>query len=182
MAHYRQIHKTKELLNEARHSIRIIEEAEKEFKEVTQGKYACKKAEFMKQREEWEKEYQERISNGQYDHLMKEPSVDDISSDTTEELQGQWEADGLHLRSDPVDLQRLNEVTITEDMDSDESSLEKEHIFEPIDLREGFDQVPINNEQSGQGTTPDRELKALVEFFEKPRDTRGKPTNEQKKV
>ncbi|KAL9570381.1 hypothetical protein ACKAV7_005460 [Fusarium commune] len=182
MAHYRQVHKTKELLNEARHSIRIIEEAEREFEEATQGKYARKKAEFMKQREEWEKEYQERISNGQYDHLMKEPSVDDTSSDTTEELQGQWEADGLHLRSDPVDLQRLNEVTITEDMDSDESALEKEHIFEPIDLREGFDQVPINNEQSGQGTTPDRELKALVEFFEKPRNTRGKPTDEQKKV
>ncbi|KAL9575839.1 hypothetical protein ACKAV7_000002 [Fusarium commune] len=166
MAYYRQIYKTKELLNEARHSIRIIEEAEREFEE----------------REEWEKEYQERINNGQYDHLMKELSVDDISLNSTEELQGQWEADGLHLRNDPVDLQRLNEITITEETDSDESSLEKEHIFEPIDLREGFDQVPINNEQSGQGTTPDRELKALVEFFEKPRDTRGKPTNEQKKV
>ncbi|KAK2681944.1 hypothetical protein RAB80_003737 [Fusarium oxysporum f. sp. vasinfectum] len=164
MAHYRQIHKTKELLEGIKHSQQMIEEAEKEFDMITGGKYRPAN-EVTKQLEEWEKEYQEQVSNGQYDHLIKEPSIDDISSGTTEELKGQWEADGLHLRDDPVELQRLKEITTTEETDSDESSLEKEHIFEPIDLGEGSNQVPINNEQSGQGITPDEQDAELEEHF-----------------
>jgi hypothetical protein len=63
-----------------------------------------------------------------------------------------------------VESQRPNKTT--EDSDSDESPLEKEHIFEPIDLREGFDQVPINNEQPGQGITPDEQDAELEEHFQ----------------
>jgi hypothetical protein len=156
LAHYRQIHKTKELLEGIKHSQQLIEEAEREFEKATQGKYADKKEGIMRQ----------QIGIGQIDHPIKWPSTDDATSDTTEELQGQWEDDGLHLRNDPVDPQRLNEITTTEDTDSDESSLEKEHIFEPIDLREGFDQVPINDEQSGQGITPDERDAELEEHFQ----------------
>ncbi|KAF6527467.1 hypothetical protein HZS61_010511 [Fusarium oxysporum f. sp. conglutinans] len=179
LAHYRQIHKTKELLEGIKHSQQLIEEAEKEFEKATQGKYADKKAEIMKQHQEWEKEYQEKMADGQYDHLMKKqisieqidhpikwPSTNDASSDTTEELQGQWEDDGLHLRNDPVDLQRRNEITTTEDTDSDESSLEKEHIFKPVNLTEGFDQAPINEEQPGQRITPDERDAELEEHFQ----------------
>ncbi|KAG7422866.1 hypothetical protein Forpi1262_v016113 [Fusarium oxysporum f. sp. raphani] len=179
LAYYRQIHKTKELLEGIKHSQQLIEEAEKEFEEATQGKHSYKKEEITKQLQDWEKEYQEKMANGQYDHLMKKqisieqighpinwPSTDNASSDTTEELQGQWEDDGLHLRNDPVDLQRLNEITTTEDTDSDESSLEKEHIFEPIDLKKGFDQVLINDEQSGQGITPEDRDAELEEHFQ----------------
>ncbi|KAK2675221.1 hypothetical protein RAB80_010205 [Fusarium oxysporum f. sp. vasinfectum] len=70
LAHYRQIHKTKELLEGIKHSQQLIEEAEKEFEEATQGKFTQKKTEFEKQRQEWEKEYQEKITNGNRRHKL----------------------------------------------------------------------------------------------------------------
>jgi hypothetical protein len=53
--------------------------------------------------------------------------------------------------------------------------------FKPIDLSEGFDQVSIDD-TSSEDTMPDDELEAIDEFFKKPHDTRGKPTDEQKKA
>ncbi|KAI8402590.1 hypothetical protein FOFC_17905 [Fusarium oxysporum] len=53
--------------------------------------------------------------------------------------------------------------------------------FKPIDLSEGFDRVSIDD-TSSEDTMPDNELEAIDEFFKKPHDTRGKPTDEQKKA
>lgn len=139
MAHYRQIHKTKELLEGIKHSQQLIEEAEKEFEEATQGRYADKKAEWEKQRQEWEKEYQERIANGEYDHLMKEPSVDDTSSDTTEELQCQWEADGLHTTQEDIPSRQPTS-------DEDPSTKLEEHFQQQL-----FDEEFINDCPNGEG-------------------------------
>ncbi|KAH7461789.1 hypothetical protein FOMA001_g18899 [Fusarium oxysporum f. sp. matthiolae] len=57
----------------------------------------------------------------------------------------------------------------------------QERTFKPIDLSEGFDQVSIDD-TSSEDTMPDNELEAINEFFRKPHDTRGKPTDEQKKA
>jgi hypothetical protein len=53
--------------------------------------------------------------------------------------------------------------------------------FKPIDLSEGFDQVSIDD-TSSEDTMPDNELEAIDEFFKRPHDIRGKPTDEQKKA
>jgi hypothetical protein len=57
----------------------------------------------------------------------------------------------------------------------------QERTFKTINLSEGFDQVSIDD-TSSEDTMPDNELEAINEFFRKPHDTRGKPTDEQKKA
>jgi hypothetical protein len=57
----------------------------------------------------------------------------------------------------------------------------QERTFKTIDFSEGFDQVSIDD-TSSEDTMPDNELEAINEFFRKPHDTRGKPTDEQKKA
>ena len=57
----------------------------------------------------------------------------------------------------------------------------QERTFKPIDLSKGFDQGSIDD-TSSEDTMPDNELDAIDEFFRKPHDTRGKPTDEQKKA
>jgi hypothetical protein len=163
LAHYRQIHKTKELLEGIKHSQQLIEEAEKEFEEATQGKYAYKKEEITKQLQEWEKEYQEKIVNGQYDHMMKKPSIDDASSDTTEELQGQWEADGLHLHG--LDQAPSHEEQPGQRITPDERDAELEEHFQ----QQLFDEEFINDCPNGEGCNDS-------ECEQTHRDTSGKVT------
>lgn len=73
MALYRKTHKVNELTQGIKENMKIIEEAEKELNETTQGRY---------------------------EHLRKELSIDDTSSEDTEEIQCNWEADGLHMTQD----------------------------------------------------------------------------------
>ncbi|KAH7468019.1 hypothetical protein FOMA001_g15870 [Fusarium oxysporum f. sp. matthiolae] len=63
----------------------------------------------------------------------------------------------------------------------DKESAEQERTFKPIDLSEGFDQVSIDD-TSSEDTMSDNELEAINEFFKRPHDIRGKPTEEQKKA
>jgi hypothetical protein len=112
MALYRKTHKVNELTQGIKENMKIIEDAEKEFDEITQGRY---------------------------EHLRKAPSVDDTSSENTEELQGRWEADGLHLDSIPS----MQEI---------------------------------------QDEEPNNDLEDMARFFKRPHESRGKPTEEQKKA
>ncbi|KAF5685644.1 hypothetical protein FCIRC_3341 [Fusarium circinatum] len=57
----------------------MIEEAEREFDKITQGKYAPKKA----------------------------VSDNNTSSEDTDELQCRWEADGLHLNNDDIPSRQI---------------------------------------------------------------------------
>lgn len=75
MTLYRREHRINELTQGIKENMKIIEDAEKEFEEITRGRY---------------------------EHLRKEPSIDDTSSESTEELQCQWEADGLHLTQEDI--------------------------------------------------------------------------------
>ncbi|EXL40782.1 hypothetical protein FOCG_16726 [Fusarium oxysporum f. sp. radicis-lycopersici 26381] len=104
MAHYRQVHKNKELLEGIKQMTQEITKAEKELETLELDKY-----------QGWEKDYQDKLASGQYDHLMKEPSIDDTSSEDT--------------------------------------------------------QAASNDE-----------LEAIIAFFERPHNVRGKPTDEQKKA
>ncbi|KAF9779915.1 hypothetical protein IL306_001174 [Fusarium sp. DS 682] len=133
MSYYRQIHETKKLHEGIRQSQKLIKEAEKEFEEMTQGKHT---------------------------RSRKEESSDDTNSEDTDEIQCYWGADGLHQRTDPVDLKRLNKITITED-------ITQGRIFDPIDLREGFNQAEINNEDAQPRQKWNEDLhKEMEEYLE----------------
>jgi hypothetical protein len=71
LAYYRQEVRRQQTIEDIQQQLQMIEEAEKEFKELTKGKY---------------------------EHLMK-PNDEGEESEDTEELDCVWEADGLHLAS-----------------------------------------------------------------------------------
>ncbi|KAF5233022.1 hypothetical protein FANTH_12730 [Fusarium anthophilum] len=108
---YRQVYKTKDLLNKIKQSHQIIKKAEREFKEITQGKYAPKKT----------------------------PSINDTSSESTNELQYRWEADGLHLDNDNIPSRQVTS-------DEDISKELKEQYQQQL-----FDEEFINDCTDGEG-------------------------------